>query len=834
MVAIRGNTPKRRPKQSMAEELMSLVSEEEYVNMVQRLEEDDYLTNTEIASMRKMLSGKLWIDTRRFSNRQNQCISTGMYELFGQCVSKSAIDVHAELSQYFLEPDRKNIRDILRKSMKNNKLTFSDWITKINDINRPCNEYCLYLLSHCYNRHAVIITANNLWSLFKQGQMSTVDKLKKCDTVLIWLGESKFAEIKSLCTQKTSDTDLEWQLLSDCINHLHDKNSKTKKQRKPRKTVSTNIAPASGSVNQKHASVTPTREQKSDTKRKRTDIDYKQYHTDGTLTARSPSNTRKVPPKASGPSETRMAAQEMIKQGKKLSKQSHAEKQLADQAPVTSKIKKEPIISTRQSRIQHKLVKEEPTIHIVHRKEKTPENVRTIVRHRSGRLCRSSNQGLFNDELPDLPHVLDLHSPPRIPRTNKPTYASSFSVPHTSFEPSAPTRSELEELLGSENNGSHVVQTESTPSTALILSGYLTDARLQHTTLTTQQASKLSERVVVTSELETGENTRQDDTELVLEDVSILESVQDESRAVVTGTETDLNNMPLLDPAQSDTRAVVTDREQNELDTAEALLILQGSDDNSQTLPVDAPKQIDFAKEMADQERDVAGNDNEDENDGDDDGDDATVIYDPTEQDEVSQPHPPTTSKKGTVSFKHYGIRRHSPKTTTVRKHRCYFCDKSVNSKRDLNAHHRAEHSSVTCPTCNKTFPTVDAYQRHRYVHRKPQQFKCAICDKILPFESDLKRHMGSHVDEKKWICSHPNCGKDFKRKADLDLHAVVHSGILHKCTHPGCKYSNLDPRNVSRHQKVHSQVAKVKCPHCDRKFVHYQQMKRHRENCQG
>ena len=60
MVAIRSNTPKRRNKQTMVEELMSLVNEEEYVDTVQRLSEDDYLTKTEIASMRKMLSGKLW------------------------------------------------------------------------------------------------------------------------------------------------------------------------------------------------------------------------------------------------------------------------------------------------------------------------------------------------------------------------------------------------------------------------------------------------------------------------------------------------------------------------------------------------------------------------------------------------------------------------------------------------------------------------------------------------------------------------------------------------------------------------------------------------------
>ena len=325
----------------------------------------------------------------------------------------------------------------------------------------------------------------------------------------------------------------------------------------------------------------------------------------------------------------------------------------------------------------------------------------------------------------------------------------------------------------------------------------------------------------------------QDDSRAVItgnysETDNIPDRTQDDSRVVITGNYSETDNIP--DRTQSETRAEVTDREQHELDTAEALLILHGSDDNSQTLPVDAPKQVDCTKEMAEEEGAVGGHDNEDDTDD----DDTTIIYDPTEHDLTAPLQTTSSAKKGTVSFKHYGIRRHSPKTSTVRKHCCFFCDKTLNSKRELNAHHRNEHTSVTCPTCNKTFPTADAYQRHKYVHRDPQKFKCRICDKILPFESDLKRHMGTHKDDKKWICSFPNCGRDFKRKADLDLHVVVHSGILHKCTHPGCKYSNLDPRNVTRHQKVHSQIAKVKCPHCDKKFVHYQQMKRHRENCQG
>ena len=220
---------------------------------------------------------------------------------------------------------------------------------------------------------------------------------------------------------------------------------------------------------------------------------------------------------------------------------------------------------------------------------------------------------------------------------------------------------------------------------------------------------------------------------------------------------------------------------------------------------------------------------NDKELDVDDDDDDATIIYEPrdtttSESTQISSP------KKGEVTFKHYGIKRRSPRVSNIRKHRCILCNGSFNSKKEMNNHHREKHPGVICPTCNKVCPTTDALQRHRYVHREPTEHKCTVCGKILPFDSDLKRHMKTHTEEKTWECPNTQCDRSFKRKADLDLHAVVHSGIKHKCTWPGCKYSNLDPRNVKRHQKSHTQQATVKCPGCERKFTFYMQMKRHRD----
>ena len=258
-------------------------------------------------------------------------------------------------------------------------------------------------------------------------------------------------------------------------------------------------------------------------------------------------------------------------------------------------------------------------------------------------------------------------------------------------------------------------------------------------------------------------------------------------------------------------------REQTEIEAAKTLLQLRDTDtadtsqddeeppadapthdaveidipeENENLLPVDAPMQEDFAKDMAEAENAThpgANKHNADDIDNDED-DAATIIYD------LDMPSTKNTPKKGTVTFKHYGIRRHSPRLANVRKHRCPLCDKSANSKKELNDHHRAEHEGVKCPTCHRIFPTADAYQRHRYVHRAPANFKCDVCGKILPFKSDLTRHLKSHVEDKKWLCAHPTCGKDFKHKADLDLHTVTHSGVKHKCTEPGCTFSSLDP----------------------------------------
>ena len=641
------------------------------------------------------------------------------------------------------------------------------------------------------------------------------------------------------------------------------------------------------------------------------------------MSAKSPKSPRvaqKPLPKASGPSADRLAAQEYITQEKRG--------QVIGTAIKLENVKKEAVASNRFTRVSHKLVKEEPTIRMVHRKEALTGPERVI--HPCGTLCKRSNKGgYYDDELPDLPSIPSqstteetfLKSPPKATRR---ATRSSSRVVATSITNVASLLSGFFPLTSSETRSvttlsvsSRKQEVETTSranqSVSDVLSGYVPITQSRSVTTTASQETlssvilstpvstqppQIPSRVLVTptsssrsvttpksllsaskktpSKTDTvstdydtrvvqtntpctniWESTEPDEMDLAdiqeeTERTTALHDLLDDpspSRAVAT-----LELQPPPDNSNFQTMATKeqeVDREPNVMEVAKTLLQLHGTDDtdimeeNEKLLPVDAPKQPDLVKEMAhllgealpefghdtpmdalpDLDLDLEQDNNNNEPYNNDNDDDTTIIYEPPDT-TTSESIQIASPKKGEVMFKHYGIKRRSPKVTNIRKHRCILCSKSFNSKKEMNDHHRKKHSGVICPTCNKVCPTTDALQRHRYVHREPTEHKCTVCGKILPFDSDLKRHMKTHTEEKLWECPNTQCDRSFKRKADLDLHFVVHSGIKHKCTWPGCKYSNLDPRNVKRHQKSHTQLATVKCPGCERRFTYYMQMK--------
>ena len=263
-----------------------------------------------------VISGKLWVDSRKFLSQQNQSIVNGMLSLFGQTVGKSAIDIKAEICDQLLETENKKLRDTLRNSMKSGKYTYTDWISGLNEDKAGCDEFVLYLLCQTFKRHVVVILSSCLWSSFKPGNMTIFEKLQKADHVLVWLGEDKYGEVRPLHIKPGVGNVLEWQHLAEAIHHTHEKRISSKQTKHPDK--STNIKPCN--LPDIEVATTEPNRQKRGKRESSLNINYKHYHSDGVRSAKSPRKDKTLP-KKTGPSETRLTTQQMIHNQKAIKKE---------------------------------------------------------------------------------------------------------------------------------------------------------------------------------------------------------------------------------------------------------------------------------------------------------------------------------------------------------------------------------------------------------------------------------------------------------------------------------------------------------------------------------
>ena len=391
---------------------MEYVNDEEYLDLVPMFGGTDYLNKTEVTAMKKMVSGKLWLDQRKFINRQNQSITSGMFNMFGLTIGKSVTDVCAEVCDHFLSPDNKALREKIRNSFKAAGKSYSLWISNMNSENTPCNEFCLYVLCHTYKRHIVVVLSTKLWCSFKPGRMTTFEKINKADHVLVWLGEDKFSEVKPLQIKPGIGNVLDWQLLSETIDHTHEKRlSNQRATRRPDR--STDRAKAKQVVD---ISMSPPRTCTGKKRDSRVKIDYRQYHAEGIRAAKSPCKDKPLP-KATGPSSARLSAQRMITQQRLHSPPSNRS---ACQQNIKTECPNLPNAS--------KLVKPEPGIFMTHRHSDADHNKKWVYVHRSGRPCPSGADGICkhkrcdDDELPDLPTF------PEITVTDKDDFTSTTTA----------------------------------------------------------------------------------------------------------------------------------------------------------------------------------------------------------------------------------------------------------------------------------------------------------------------------------------------------------------------------------------------------------------------
>ena len=976
MAAISGNQT-NKANLSMAAELFSLITDEEYTSDVQSFSGTGYLNKTDVGSIKKMVSGKLWIDSRKFVSRQNCIVINGMFAMFGLKMGKSASDIRAEVCDFILDPDSKVLRQLLRDSVTRGGKTYSTWIRHLSSENFPCDEFGIYLLAYTYKRHVIVVLSDRLWCTFKTGRMNTFEKICKSDHVLLWLGDDKYSEVKLLQVRENTGNIADWKRLAESIDIVHERNQKAKYNRRVSRATASIKTPTKKPVSPP-AVRAPSRRERG------ISIDYKQLHNDGTYEEKR-RKVVKFPPQVHGPSDSRIASQNLISSRKKSPVAASLQKRGSPKTDLPSGYLPRRTVNVTQRAIKQelrtceptKIVKPEPGIFMRHRERPGDKERQWKYVHISGRRCRQGgaldcNSQSENDEddhtLPDLvkPRACtgilptsirdntnsDAHlmSPPAVerrlfmqnnpkdvrernlgdllctlnfdrftPDSNLPPSKTSSTVPcvltttnttdvrkvvtddpavktvstaqsvvtissddstpphrnkvhlesneavQTAQTPLSDTRSVVtprqDQAINVADVDSYATPTlASTPDTRSVVTPHTarafnvanidlnaTPASIPSILSTPPPVTQQDAASVNPPQCRTQTPTMTPPTPATL----LMHSATLTPRSVVTRpdvTEVGSNTThasptitppsPLMLTGTTTPRSVVTNPDSTEMETANLLLQLSNSQssldsigDNADILPVDAERMDDFTLELrkkedaSAQETVINQQTNEPKTSKDSDTDsEKTVIYDTQDSSLVKE----IGSPKGQLRYKHYGITRKSPSNAPRRNYYCCYCETTCHSKQEFNRHHKEEHTIVKCPDCPRTFPTPDALQRHRYVHNTAHQFKCNFCNKTCGFKSDLDLHMLKHVESKRWYCEADGCDKDFKRKSDLTSHEKVHLGEFFICEYPGCKYKNRDPRLVKRHQRVHTQEARVRCKKCSRKFVFYQQMKRH------
>lgn len=137
---------------------------------------------------------------------------------------------------------------------------------------------------------------------------------------------------------------------------------------------------------------------------------------------------------------------------------------------------------------------------------------------------------------------------------------------------------------------------------------------------------------------------------------------------------------------------------------------------------------------------------------------------------------------------------------------KCFYCQKALASYQEMNEHHKTH---TDCHLCPKKYSSYDSFKFHfqnihlnivkkdddqtyschicgkefkrkknvnvhiRVFHNKERNYACDICDKRFFEKTQLESHKNVHSDERPFVCE--ICGKNFKSIASLKPHEQIH-----------------------------------------------------------
>ncbi|XP_047223071.1 histone-lysine N-methyltransferase PRDM9-like [Girardinichthys multiradiatus] len=157
---------------------------------------------------------------------------------------------------------------------------------------------------------------------------------------------------------------------------------------------------------------------------------------------------------------------------------------------------------------------------------------------------------------------------------------------------------------------------------------------------------------------------------------------------------------------------------------------------------------------------------------------------------------------------------------------------------------------SISCRVCGMVFSYHGSLRNHAEIHADDEHCICGVCGELQVDKQMLLQHLETHL--KIHICKF--CGKTFRRRLDLDVHARSHTGekpfvcrICGKCfsrksnveihmrTHTGDKPHRrevcgkcFNTSSMIRHLRTHSGEKPFSCHVCHKAFTASSDMKIH------
>ncbi|XP_071986292.1 uncharacterized protein [Engystomops pustulosus] len=123
-----------------------------------------------------------------------------------------------------------------------------------------------------------------------------------------------------------------------------------------------------------------------------------------------------------------------------------------------------------------------------------------------------------------------------------------------------------------------------------------------------------------------------------------------------------------------------------------------------------------------------------------------------------------------------------------------------------------------TCSECGKSFKRKSILTMHAKIHRDERPFSCSECGRGFRKKSNLSKHEIIHRDERPFPCS--ECPKSFRQKSDLLIHRKRHTGEKpHSCSECGKCFARKSC--LVEHQRTHTGEKPFSCPECGKSFRH-------------